>query len=495
MRRRWPGCPANGSSMPGVKMRSRWLAPAAAPAAMGGSTNAVSDRFISRASACISASVRPSASTKTASGLPHSGRVREHIHLAEPEPSRHAAECTASYDRPDHAAAFRSGRRGWRRRDARGPASIGTSPSATACSRRSPSPGAFAGDASVERLDARRPPCHELGSSTLTSTSATRVSRPRRTSPAAPWRRSWAASRPSWTCPTPTRRPTRSSGRPTSSRVPGRPGAMSACSASWSTARSTSWRPMAEAGLVVGFKAFLGPTTGDLPAPSDSDPASSDGHHPRHWACASRSMPRTRRSWRGRPHACGRPAGPIALVHPRAGRSRPRSWPSSASERSPLETGCAVHIVHLSSATGWRPSSDGARGGADMTCEVSANHLFLGAEDMDAIGPRMKMNPPVRLAGGRSRRGPARGPGGRAGGHGRLRPRAAHGGREARRRHLGGACGRGGCRDERAGAADPRGVYRSPDPGALRGGRPPRHRRVSGGCAARAAWRSAPMPT
>ena len=32
-----------------------------------------------------------------------------------------------------------------------------------------------------------------------------------------------------------------------------------------------------------------------------------------------------------------------------------------------------------------------------MTCEVSANHLFLGAEDMDAIGPRMKMNPPVRL--------------------------------------------------------------------------------------------------
>ena len=56
-----------------------------------------------------------------------------------------------------------------------------------------------------------------------------------------------------------------------------------------------------------------------------------------------------------------------------------------------------MHIVHLSSADGLAAIERWRVRGVDMTCEVSANHLFLGAEDMDAIGPRMKMNPPVRL--------------------------------------------------------------------------------------------------
>ena len=62
------GCPANGSSTAGVKIRIR-----ACPPDSGGSTKTVSDRFSSRASRCISSSSSPRASVKTASGFPASG--------------------------------------------------------------------------------------------------------------------------------------------------------------------------------------------------------------------------------------------------------------------------------------------------------------------------------------------------------------------------------------------------------------------------------------
>ena len=154
--------------------------------------------------------------------------------------------------------------------------------------------------------------------------------------------------------------------------------------------------PMAEAGLVVGFKAFLGPTTGGLPAPSD--------------ATLRRAMAIIRSSGKrlavhaedetiiatatARVRATGRTDG---LVHP---ESRPVQAEVVAIERIgalAMATGCPVHIVHLSSRDGLDAIERWRARGVDMTCEVSANHLFLAAEDMDTIGPRMKMNPPVRL--------------------------------------------------------------------------------------------------
>ncbi len=60
------GCPANGSSVAGVKIRIR----TSAPSACGGSTNAVSESCSSRASACIVSSSRSRASVNTASWLP-----------------------------------------------------------------------------------------------------------------------------------------------------------------------------------------------------------------------------------------------------------------------------------------------------------------------------------------------------------------------------------------------------------------------------------------
>jgi hypothetical protein len=60
------GWPANGISRVRVKMRTR----AVCAGSSGGRTNVVSLRLNSAASDCISASLMPVASGKTASGLP-----------------------------------------------------------------------------------------------------------------------------------------------------------------------------------------------------------------------------------------------------------------------------------------------------------------------------------------------------------------------------------------------------------------------------------------
>ena len=155
--------------------------------------------------------------------------------------------------------------------------------------------------------------------------------------------------------------------------------------------------PMADAGLVVGYKAFLGPTTGGLPAPSDATLRRAMtiigslgmrlAIHAEDQAIVAAATANVR--------ATGRTD---ALVHP---DSRPIEAEVVAIDRIgalALDTGCPVHIVHLSSRDGLEAIERWRGRGADMTCEVSPNHLFLGAEDMAAIGPRMKMNPPVRLA-------------------------------------------------------------------------------------------------
>ena len=62
------GCPANGISARGLKIRIRAVPPASA-----GSTNTVSEKPISSASACMVSSASPRASVKTASWLPCRG--------------------------------------------------------------------------------------------------------------------------------------------------------------------------------------------------------------------------------------------------------------------------------------------------------------------------------------------------------------------------------------------------------------------------------------
>jgi hypothetical protein len=63
------GCPANGNSVSGVKIRARYVPPAS-----GGSTNTDSDRLNSRASVCIWSPPSAAAPNTTASGFPAKGR-------------------------------------------------------------------------------------------------------------------------------------------------------------------------------------------------------------------------------------------------------------------------------------------------------------------------------------------------------------------------------------------------------------------------------------
>ena len=63
------GCPANGSSTLGVKIRIR-----TSPSPSAGSTKTVSENPISSASACIVSASTSRASVNTASWLPASGR-------------------------------------------------------------------------------------------------------------------------------------------------------------------------------------------------------------------------------------------------------------------------------------------------------------------------------------------------------------------------------------------------------------------------------------
>ena len=60
------------------------------------------------------------------------------------------------------------------------------------------------------------------------------------------------------------------------------------------------------------------------------------------------------------------------------------------------ETGCALHIVHVSSAEGVRLVAQAARDGVDVTCETCPHYLVLTDEDVERIGAPAKCAPPLR---------------------------------------------------------------------------------------------------
>jgi allantoinase len=60
------------------------------------------------------------------------------------------------------------------------------------------------------------------------------------------------------------------------------------------------------------------------------------------------------------------------------------------------ETGCKLHIVHVSSAAGARLVAQAARDGVDVTCETCPHYLVLTAEDMERLGAPAKCAPPLR---------------------------------------------------------------------------------------------------
>jgi allantoinase len=60
------------------------------------------------------------------------------------------------------------------------------------------------------------------------------------------------------------------------------------------------------------------------------------------------------------------------------------------------ETGCRLHVVHVSSAEGARLIAQAAGRGVDVTCETCPHYLMLTDADMERLGAIAKCAPPLR---------------------------------------------------------------------------------------------------
>ena len=80
-------------------------------------------------------------------------------------------------------------------------------------------------------------------------------------------------------------------------------------------------------------------------------------------------------------------------------RSRPAVAELEAIERAILfaqETGCSLHIVHVSTGRGVRLVADALARGVDVSCETCPHYLVLTEEDVEALGAVAKCAPPLR---------------------------------------------------------------------------------------------------
>ncbi|MDQ2888747.1 MAG: allantoinase [Chloroflexota bacterium] len=79
--------------------------------------------------------------------------------------------------------------------------------------------------------------------------------------------------------------------------------------------------------------------------------------------------------------------------------SRPVLAELEAIERAILfaqETGCALHIVHVSSGRGIALVTEARAKGIDVSCETCPHYLLLTGEDMERLGAVAKCAPPLR---------------------------------------------------------------------------------------------------
>ena len=140
---------------------------------------------------------------------------------------------------------------------------------------------------------------------------------------------------------------------------------------------------------MVGFKAFLGPTVGDLPEPSAA------------------SLVRAMRAvgeagLRLGVHAEDRDSVEAGVQAMHAGRS-PEDAAAHADSRPPLAevraidrvaglaatTDCPIHVFHLTSVEGLAAVEAWRREGVDITCELTPHHAFLDSRDVaPGRGPR-----------------------------------------------------------------------------------------------------------
>jgi allantoinase len=157
-------------------------------------------------------------------------------------------------------------------------------------------------------------------------------------------------------------------------------------------------RSMAAEDAVLGFKAFLAPTTGDVPPVDDVALAAgmrliaSLGMRLAVHAEDAAIVERTTRDL----HAAGRTD---ALAHCEARPVEAEVRAVDRVGRVALDTGCAVHIVHVTSSDALEAIARWRAEGVDITCEVTPHHCFLTTDDAVRLGPSSRVNPPLREPG------------------------------------------------------------------------------------------------
>jgi dihydroorotase (multifunctional complex type) len=153
-------------------------------------------------------------------------------------------------------------------------------------------------------------------------------------------------------------------------------------------------RHLIESGA-VGLKAFMGPTTGNIPPPSDATIYEAlllskkygfpIAFHAENAAMIAHFTDMIKQSGRvdARAHC----------------DSRPTICEAEAINRIAfltLQTGGHGHIVHMSTGDGAKIVSDYKKLGALITCETNPQYLSMTEDDQDKYGSLAKINPPLR---------------------------------------------------------------------------------------------------
>ncbi|HEY8135002.1 MAG TPA: dihydroorotase family protein [Candidatus Limnocylindrales bacterium] len=149
---------------------------------------------------------------------------------------------------------------------------------------------------------------------------------------------------------------------------------------------------LAGSGLAVGLKAFVGPTTGNLPAPDEDE--------------LFRGLEQARvAGLRVAFHAEDRAT--IDALRAHETRTDPiahlETRPAEAEVRAIERIGALLeatrargHICHVSSSAGLDAVRDWQQRDVDVTCEVTPHHALLGREVYADFGGVAKVNPPIR---------------------------------------------------------------------------------------------------
>ncbi len=145
---------------------------------------------------------------------------------------------------------------------------------------------------------------------------------------------------------------------------------------------------------VVGIKVFLGPTTGNLSAPTWGELhqllAAKGGETLFVFHCEDRSVIDTAR---------GRVPENLAFTYQGLLASRPRVGELLATDgvlRLARESGARVHVAHVALAEATAAIEGAKREGARVSAETCPQYLFLTEEDSETVGDSLKVLPPIR---------------------------------------------------------------------------------------------------